>query len=63
MSIKESYIRLKDNKSIILDDYNDGMSLSVHIPGGHITIFLDKNEALEVLNAVQAIMEDENAKS
>lgn len=24
---------------------------------------LDKNEALEVLNAVQAIMEDENAKS
>ena len=42
---KDFYIRLRDNKSIILDDYNDGMSLSVHIPGGHITIFLDKNEA------------------
>ncbi len=56
MSLKESYIRLRDNKSIILDNY---MSLSVHIMGGHITIFLDKNEALEVLRAIQAIMGDE----
>lgn len=56
---KDFYIRLRDNKSIILDNYNDGMSLSVHIMGGHITIFLDKNEALEVLRALQAIMEDE----
>lgn len=56
--IKESYIRLKDNKAIILDDYNGGMSLSVHIMGGHITLFLNKSEALEVLNAIQAIVED-----
>ena len=55
---KDFYIRLRDNKSIILDNYNDGMSLSVHIPGGHITIFLDKSEALGVLKAVQAIMGD-----
>ena len=55
---KDFYIRHRDNKAIILDTHDRGMSIGVHIMGGHITIFLDKNEALEVLKAVQAIMGD-----
>ena len=55
---KESYIKLNDNQSIVLNNYIDGMSLSVHIMGGHTTVFLDKNEVLEVLKAIKTIMGD-----
>jgi hypothetical protein len=55
---KNFYIRLRDNKAIILDSHDRGISMGVHIMGGHITLFLNKSEALEVLKAVQAIMED-----
>lgn len=58
---KDFYIRLRDNKAIILDNYDRGMSMSVHILGGHITLFLNKSEALDVLKAIQAIMEDDSS--
>ena len=56
---KDFYIRLRDNKAIILNNHDRGMSMGVHILGGHITLFLNKSEALEVLKAIQAIMEPE----
>lgn len=55
---KDFYIRLRDNKAIILNNHDRGMSMGVYILGGHITLFLNKSEALEVLKAIQAIMED-----
>lgn len=58
---KEFFIRLSGHKSIIINQDGEGMDLSIHVPGGHLLVILDRNEAFQVLEAVQSILEAETA--
>ena len=53
---KEHYIRLNDYKSIVVQEDDEGMMLSVHVPGGHILVILNKDEALNLLGAINDIV-------
>ena len=52
---KEHYIRLRDFKSIIVEEDAEGMTLSVHVPGGHLLVSLNEEEALNLLGAINDI--------
>ena len=52
---KEHYIRLRDFKSIIVVEDDEGMILSVHVPGGHLLVSLNEEEALNLLGAINDI--------
>ena len=53
---KEHYIRLKEFKSVIVAEDDDGMTLSVHVPGGHLLVSLNEEEALNLLGAINDIV-------
>lgn len=53
---KEHYIRLRDSKSIIVEEDDEGMTLSVYISGGYLLVSLDKKESLELLEAINDIV-------
>ena len=55
---KEHIIR-SGSKTIHLDQEEEGMYVSIHVPGGHLMVVLDKEEALKLLEAVKDIMEGE----
>ena len=52
---KEHYIRLRDFKSIIVEEDDEGMTLCVHVPGGHLLVSLNEEEALNLLGAINDI--------
>lgn len=54
--MKEHYIRLNGYKAVIVQQDDDGMTLSVHVPGGHLLVSLDKSKSLELLGAISDII-------
>jgi hypothetical protein len=52
----EYYIHLPGNRALIVGPDEDGLSLSLHFPGGHIMVSTDNGKAFEVLEAIQAIL-------
>ena len=53
---KEHYIRLNDYKSIVVEEDDEGLVLSIHVPGGHLLVILKKDEALNLLGAINDIV-------
>lgn len=53
---KEHYIRLKNHKAVIVYEDDEGMTLSVHVPGGHLLVSLNEEEALNLLGAINDIV-------
>lgn len=53
---KEHYIRLNDYKSIIVQEDDEGLVLSIHVSGGHLLVILKKDEALNLLEAINDIV-------
>ena len=55
--IKEYKIR-SGSKTIYLEKDGDAMIVSIYVPGGHLTAFLDVKASEKMLEAVKDIMEE-----
>lgn len=53
---KEHYIRLKEFKSVIIAEEDKGLTLSIHVPGGHLLVTLNEDESLNLLGAINDIV-------
>lgn len=53
---KEHYIRLNDYKSIVVEEDDEGLVLSIHVPGGHLLVTLNEDESLNLLGAINDIV-------
>lgn len=58
---KEFYLRLRDNKSLIVSPDDDDVVLSVHVPGGHMMVTLTWDQGLDLLEALRIILETQDA--
>ena len=58
---KDLYIRIKNNSSLIVSPYEDGLALSVHVPGGHMMVTLTWDQGLDLLEALRIILETQDA--
>lgn len=59
--LKEAYIRAIDHKAISIDAENDGgLYISVHMLGGYASCTLNRAQALELLQAIKAMVGDDN---
>jgi len=58
-SIKEFHIKAQQFRAVIVDKDGDGLGVSVHAPGAHVMCTLDREQAFELLRAIQSILENE----
>jgi hypothetical protein len=59
--IKEAYIKASGHRAISIDAEDDGgLHVSVHLLGGHASCTLDRAQALELLQAIKAMLGDNN---
>lgn len=58
---KDLYIRIKNNSSLIVSPYEDGLALSVHVPGGHMMVYLSFDQGIDLMEAVKLTLEESNA--
>lgn len=61
MKIKKDdlYIRIKNNSSLIVSPDDDGLALSVHVPGGHMMVSLSWDQGMDLLEALKMVLEDQ----
>lgn len=57
---KDFYIKLPGDRSLIIGSDGTGLCLSFHFLGGHIVVSMDRDNALEVLEAIQSILTPES---
>ena len=57
---KSTIIRGLDHRKLIIDSDDEGVCVSMHIPGGHMLCTIPYNEAIELINALRCIVGDDN---
>ena len=55
---KQHYIHTEDGRGVVVDEHNKGgVVVSVFVVGGHATCFLNREQTLELIEAMQEILE------
>ena len=50
-----------DHRSIIVDEFESGVYIAIHVPGGFASITLSRDAAIELVAAIQSILGADNA--
>lgn len=58
---KDLFMRLENNRSLILGPDEEGIFVSVHLSGGHALVTLTHEQGLTLLNYLKSIMEPQDA--
>lgn len=49
-----------DHRSITVDEFESGVYIAIHVPGGFASISLSKDAAIELKNAIQSVIGVDN---
>lgn len=55
------YLKLDNNRAIIVGPDEDGIFVSVHLVGGHALGTMTREQAVTLLNYLKTILEPQNA--
>jgi len=54
---KQHYIHTEDGRGIVVDEHmKNSIAVSVFVVGGHATCFLNREQTLELIEAMQEIL-------